>query len=122
MNNSEHLVSDIVEIISQTATTTLTNQNIKYKSDKDYLISFLDVTDQELKAIAKFIVEFLPQRIYLEKYQNIRNYVLLMISKELVFFLIQEDKKSVQFSNNIKNFKDEIVNEVVNNIYVSEND
>ena len=120
MNNSnnQQMISEIVEIISQTAITTLTNQNIKYKATEDYIISFLDMTNKELKAVVGFVVEFLPQRIYLDKYQSVKNYVLEILSRELILFLVQEDKKSKQFQNNIKNFRDEIVNEIVNNIYV----
>ena len=120
MNNSnnQQMISEIVEIISQTAITTLTNQNIKYKATEDYIISFSDMTNKELKVVVGFVVEFLPQRIYLDKYQSVKNYVLEILSRELILFLVQEDKKSKQFQNNIKNFRDEIVNEIVNNIYV----
>ena len=117
-NNNQQMILEIVEIVSQTAITTLTNQNIKYQNTEDYIISFLDMTNKELTAVVGFVVEFLPQRIYLDKYQSVKNYVLEMLSRELILFLVQEDKKSKQFQNNIKNFRDEIVNEIVNNIYV----
>jgi|688.fasta_scaffold975439_2 hypothetical protein len=117
-SNDKQMISEIVEIVSQTSITTLNNKNIKYKNLEDYIIGFLNVTDKELRAIVGFVVEFLPQRIYLDKYQSVRDHVLEMISRELILFLVQEDKKSKQFQNNIKNFRDEIVNEIVNNIYV----
>jgi hypothetical protein len=117
-SNDKQMISEIVEIVSQTSITTLNNKNIKYKNLEDYIIGFLNVTDKELRAIVGFVVEFLPQRIYLDKYQSVRDHVLEMISRELILFLVQEDKKSKQFQNNIKNFRDEIVDEIVNNIYV----
>ena len=117
-NNTQNMISEIVEIISQTSVATSTKQNIQYPKPEDYIENFLGVTDKELTAIVGFVVNFLPQRIYLNKYETVKNYVTEMISRELILFLVQEDKKSEQFQNNIKNFRDEIVNEIVNNIYV----
>ena len=119
-NNNQEMISDIVEIIKQTSITTLTSQNIKYPNKEDYVVNFLGVTEKELTAIVDFVVYFLPQRIYLNKYESVKNYVVEMISRELILFLVQEDKKSEQFQNNIKNFRDEMVNEIVNNTYIQD--
>ncbi len=119
MDNSEQqMISKIVETISKACILTLMNQNIKYPKKHDYVENFLGVTDKELVTITSFVVRFLPQRIYLNRYVGIKNYVVGMIAQKLILFLLQEDKKAEQFSNNIKNLRNEIVNEVANNIYI----
>jgi hypothetical protein len=117
-NKEQQIISEIVKIISQTSITALTEENIKYPNKEDYIQSFLGVTNNELEKITEFVVQFLPQRIYLNKYETVKNYIIGMISQELILFLAQEDINSEQFADNIKSFRDEVVNEIVNNIYV----
>ncbi len=121
-NEANQLVSDIIDIVSKVAVITLTDQNIKYTNKEEYLTNFLGVTENDLTKIVTFVVEFLPQRIYLDKYQNVKNHALSLISKELILFLVQEDQYSDEFQNNIKNFKDEMINEILNNTYVPNED
>lgn len=117
-NKEQQIISEIVKIISQTSIAALTEQNIKYPNKEDYIKHLLGITNNELEIITEFVVQFLPQRIYLNKYETVKNYITEMISQELILFLVQEDKNSEQFVDNIKSFKDEVVNEIVNHIYV----
>jgi hypothetical protein len=118
MNDHNMMVTDISAIITETAITTLEKQNIKYSNSEEYIINFLNFTNDELKAVVDFIAEALPQYIYLNKHEDVRDHAVFLISKELITFLVQEDKKSSEFQNNIKNLRNEIIAELLNNVYV----
>lgn len=78
----------------------------------------LGVTNSELSSILFFIIDVMPQSIYLNGNEGVKNYVISIISREIILFLSQEDKTSPEFQQNLKNFRDEMVDEVVNNTYV----
>ncbi len=114
---SQQMTSDIVEVISQSTVGILNSHDIKYETMNDYLTNFLGLTIKELESAVGFIVAFLPTAIYLDKSKEVRMSVIKIFSKKFILFLVQEDKMSEFFQNNIKNFKDELIDEIVNDIY-----
>lgn len=118
MYNQDLITLNISELIVETSIRSLEHQNIKFTKPEEYLINFLDLSKDELKAVIGFVVEALPSYIYLDKYEEVRNYALLFISRELILFLIQEDKKSQEFQHNMRNFRNEILDEILNNVYI----
>ena len=119
-NYQQQLITEIVDTILET-TAKFFDNNIIYDNSEEYLTNFLNVDLDELTVIVRFVVEAFSQAIYLNKYQNIRDYVIQITSQELILFLIQEDKKSELFHNNITNFRNEMVNHITNNIFVADN-
>ena len=118
MSQSKQMIFDIVDIISETAINCLSDKNSNHTNDKEHIVNFIGLTHEELVSVTTFIIDFLPQHIYLNKYQTVNNHVVGIISKELILFLTQEDKTSPYFQNYLKNFRDEIMNNVINNIYI----
>lgn len=113
-NNIKKLSGEIFDIISQAAQIAVKNSD----NSNDALINFLDLSENELHSVIEFVVHALPQGIFLDKNKEIRSYARELVAKELILFLAQEDKRSKEFSNNIKNFRNEMTSEIVNNVLI----
>lgn len=115
MNPVQLMVSDVLDIVSETTFRMIKDE---ISSVNDSVEAVLGVTNAELSSILFFIMDVMPQSIYLNSNEGVKNYVISIISREIILFLSQEDKTSHEFQQNLKNFRDEMVDEVVNNTYV----
>ena len=114
----DQLNSEICSIMFNIAKEMLNKDGMQFSSEDEYVENFLGVTPEELKVIVKFVLEDLPTRIYLDSSENVRDYAVVLISKDLVMFLVQENKESDEFKNNLVNFRQEITNEILTKVTV----
>ena len=123
--NSEkkHLISNVVNIITDTVNIVdSSNQTTKKVNSEERLANILGITHLELVAIATFVADILPEKLYLQKYKEVKDYAVGLIAKELILFLVQEDKYSEYFKNNLENFRDEMLSNIISDVYLDDAD
>lgn len=116
-NNSSHLSSN--ETLLSKLGKALDFKTLEKSEAK--IESVLGVTMDELQTLIRFVIETLPDTIYLKENESVKNYASCLISQELPLFLAQEDKRSTDFVQNVKNFRSNILDAILNNTYVHTN-
>ncbi len=112
MNKAQdQLIQDILSNINDVSAEIL-------KDTKHSISNLLGVSAKHLVRIIRFVTNELPHHIYLDKYENVKNYFQIYFIQSLILFLAQEDVKSEDFLDSLINFKNEILNHVTNNVYV----
>lgn len=121
VSEKNRLVSSIVNLVKDTLNTDVfaDESSTKEASREDIVPG---ISDKDLVAIVTFVVDILPEKIYLNRYKEVNDYAARVIAKELILFLAQEDVSSDYFKNNLENFRDEILGDILGNVYLDDND
>lgn len=119
MSKKNNFIASTNEMVIEAATKIITaSHDNKNVSIEHALNNILGVNFDQLKKIIIFVIDYLPNQIYLDKNQDIMNYLQYKLIKNLILFLIQEDITSKYFENSLVNFRDEILSELFNSTYV----
>lgn len=73
---------------------------------------------KELYSVISYVVSFLPMTIFLKENKQIKSVFEVMLAKELLLFLSQESIWDPEFKLHLSNFKDEMLDILMNKIYV----
>ena len=116
---NEKFVSSTVRIINEIAHKVITEKGYKYETNEEYLLAFLNINSNQLKIITSYIVNFIPYKIYLEKYTNIRNFIQFQIVQNIINMLLQEDINSSNLTYHLESIKDLILFKLMNQTYLT---
>ena len=119
MSEKEKLISQIKKLIAQIIKDKLSDQQLS--NEKEYISSFLKLSPDDLKAIITFVADILPEKLYLDEYENVHKYCQTLIAEELIMFLAQEDISSPYFKNNLTNFREEMLSIISGDIHLDDN-
>jgi len=106
--------NEVSAIISQ-ITTAGDNKKVKIKAGSKVEQA------EELSKIIYYIASFIPYHLYLKENKNACYAFQALLAKDLIFFLAQEDPQSPNFKLYLTNFKDEMLSQLINNVYVRKN-
>ena len=115
---NEKFVSSIVRIINEIAYQVITEKGFQYEKNEEYLLAFLNINSNQLKIIASYIVNFIPYKIYLEKYSDIRNFLQFQIIQNIINMLLQEDISNTNIAYYLESIKDLILFKLMNRTYL----
>lgn len=115
---NEKFVSSIVRIINEIAYRVSVNKGRHYENNEEYLTAFLNIDLKQLKVICSYIVNFIPYKIYLEKYSGVRNYLQLYIIQNIISMLLQENINDENLRCYLESIKDLIIFKLMNKTYL----
>lgn len=117
------LISSITYLIEDIISSDIFFDKSLLKDNKNgVVLEFFGISDTELVEIISFVVDILPETIYLEKYKEVSDYTAGYIAKELLLFLAREELHSGYLKNNLENLRDEILHHILTDIYLDDND
>ncbi len=117
------LISDITYLIEDIISSDIFFDKSLLKDSKNGVaLEFFGISDTELVEIISFVVDILPETIYLEKYKEVSDYSAGYIAKELLLFLTREELHSSYLKNNLENLREEMLHHILTDIYLDDND
>ena len=123
ISEKSQLVINVVNTIRDAINNSVfAGQPLAQSKSQEDITDFLRISNPELVAIVTFVTDVLPEKLYLQKYNEVNDYAIGLISKELILFLVQEDKNSDYFKNNLENFRDEMLGTILGDVYLDDND
>lgn len=116
---NEKFVSSIVRITNEIAYKVITSKGYTYEKSENYLLAFLNINSSQLRIITSYIVNFIPYKIYLEKYSDIRNYLQFQIIQNVINMLLQEDISNTNIPYYLESIKDLVLFKLMNQTYLT---
>ena len=118
MTDKREMEKELFELLSVAANKLLDTHAAKLLSDSERMQEVLGVDATQMKHMLFLIVHELPNSLLVEENAAVKNYMLLYITQELIFFLAQENFGSEEFLDYFENFKDGIKNHLQNEVFV----
>ncbi|NRB11461.1 MAG: hypothetical protein HRU35_07640 [Rickettsiaceae bacterium] len=114
----QQFIEEIVITVTEVATT---HTEKKYHSSvEENLINLVGVDIAELGMITTFVVNYFPEKLYLEKYQEVKEHFGIVVAEQFLLFLTREDKTAEYFKNNLENFRQEMLAILLNDYYIED--
>ncbi len=114
----QQYIEEIVITVTEVATT---HTEKKYHSSvEENLINLVGVDIAELGMITTFVVNYFPEKLYLEKYQEVKEHFGIVVAEQFLLFLTREDKTAEYFKNNLENFRQEMLAILLNDYYIED--
>jgi len=116
---NEKFVSSTVRIINEIAYKVISSKGYTYEKNEDYLIAFLNLNSIQLQIITSYIVNFIPYKIYLEKYDDLRNHLQFQVIQHIINILLQEDVNNKNLASHLDSIKALLLFKLMNKTYLS---